>query len=204
MSPRPLEAEDREETGRGRTGAASLLTDAKPAASGPLYPECWAAVCLVSDVTCLQHRNEQAPVASGFKSPLTGRQTNPPPRTCSPGPLRGPRGPRSDQPIEPGAGPLFCASGPPSGGDSTACGSAGARSPPGLKAVLPPGVLPVCPVSPRALPPAGTVGVHICASMRRVHPPRALLPPAPRSPGPPSGSSLVPRALPVSPPQICD
>ena len=104
----------------------------------------------------------------------------------------------SDQPIEPGASPLFCASGPTIRGESTACGSAGARSP-GAPGCLPPGVLPMCPVTPQALPPAGTVGVHICVSMRRVHPPRALLPPAPRSPGPSSMSSLVPRALPVSP-----
>ena len=61
MLPSPLEVEDqepedREERERGQTGAASLLAEGKPAALGSPCPECWAAVCLVSDVTRLQNK----------------------------------------------------------------------------------------------------------------------------------------------------
>ena len=77
------------------------------------------------------HGTKQATVASGFKSapspPSSGGGGRP--RSSVPGPLRGPRGRSSDEPIAPGAGSTCCASGPrpppTRWGDSRACGSAG-------------------------------------------------------------------------------
>lgn len=213
MSPSPLEAEDqepedREGRGRGRTGAASLLTDGKPAASGPLYPECWAAVCLVSDVTRLQHRTEQAPVASGFKSPLTGRQTPPPPPPCQAPVPQAPSGVHValgvTSPLSRAPAPCSVLQAPPSRGDSTACGSAGARSPRGAQgrpAPRRPASVPCVPAGPA---PSGHGGrAHLCEH-EAGSPTEGPAASCTQEPRPPSVSSLVPRALPVSPPQICD
>lgn len=92
----------------------------------------WAAVCLVSDVTLLQHRTEQAPVASGFKSPLTAERN--PPGTCSPGPLRRPRGATS--PLSRAPAPCSVLQAPPSEGKARPVGALG-LAPQGLQAACP-------------------------------------------------------------------
>lgn len=99
-----------------------------------------------------------SPVASGFKSPLTGEAE--PPGTCSPGPLRRPRGPTSPQ-----AGrqpcPFYVLQAPPSRGKQGLWEALEGSLPRG-SGCLPPGVPANVPCDPAALPPAGGGRAHLC------------------------------------------
>ena len=70
-------------------------------------------------------------------NPLSRGGRPPRPRTCSPGPLRGPRGPRSDQPIEPGAGRCSALKAHRPEGTARPVGALGLAPPPGSRPSCP-------------------------------------------------------------------